>query len=168
MSRKYIRSTVNHGLLTRYAILRVVHAPGMPVTFSKPHRVSNPDLHHTSCVTDVSWCMPASLTSGFLWSRWWGKHFAYLVRSPLVIKRCFLFVCNYVDLLCEHSNIYLRLLFFNIDMAQVFEIHPCGSHRPVYPMQWMLRYAWQCDANDIGNHGAAVDLSDIPASAPWQ
>ena len=27
----------------------------------------------TSSVKHVSWCMPGSLTSGFLWSRWWGK-----------------------------------------------------------------------------------------------
>ena len=26
-----------------------------------------------TCVTHVPWCMPASLTSGFLWSRWRGK-----------------------------------------------------------------------------------------------
>ena len=37
-------------------------------------RVSDPDMHHGTCVTHVSWCMPESLTSGFLRSRWWGKH----------------------------------------------------------------------------------------------
>ena len=26
-----------------------------------------------TCVTHVPWCMPGSLTSGFLWSRWQGK-----------------------------------------------------------------------------------------------
>ena len=36
--------------------------------------VSDPDMHHGTCVTRVTWCMPGSLTSGFLWSRWWGKH----------------------------------------------------------------------------------------------
>ena len=37
--------------------------------------VSNPDMHHGTCVTHVPWCMPRSLTStsGFLWSRR-GKH----------------------------------------------------------------------------------------------
>ena len=33
----------------------------------------DPDMHHGTCVTHVPWCMPGSLTSGFLWSRWWGK-----------------------------------------------------------------------------------------------
>ena len=56
-----------HGPLTRYAKLRVPHTPGMPGAFSPPPRVSDPDMHHGTCVT------PGSLTSGFLWSRWRGK-----------------------------------------------------------------------------------------------
>ena len=32
-------------------------------------RNSDPDMHHGTCVTHVPWCMPGSLTSGFLWSR---------------------------------------------------------------------------------------------------
>ena len=62
-----------HGRLTRYAKLWVAHAPGMPVTVSLPPRVSDPDMHHDTCVTLVPWCMPGSLTSGFLQSRWQGK-----------------------------------------------------------------------------------------------
>ena len=53
--------------------MRVVHAPGMPGTFSPPPRVGDSDMHHGTCVTHVPWCMPASLTSCFLWSRWRGK-----------------------------------------------------------------------------------------------
>ena len=48
------------------------HAPGMPGTFSPPPRLSDPDMHHGTCGTHVPWCMPGSLTSGFLWSRRWG------------------------------------------------------------------------------------------------
>ena len=48
----------------------VAHAPGMPGTFSPPLRVSDPDMHHGTCVTHVPWCMPGLLTSGFLWSQW--------------------------------------------------------------------------------------------------
>ena len=47
----------------------------MPGTFSPPPRVSDPIMHHGTCVTHVPWCMPGSLTSSFLWSRWWGKTF---------------------------------------------------------------------------------------------
>ena len=65
---------VHHmGPLTRYVKLRVAHAPGMPGTFSPQSRVSDPDMHHGTCVTHVPWCMPGSLTCGFLWSRWRGK-----------------------------------------------------------------------------------------------
>ena len=42
-----------HGPLTRYAKLRVAHAPGMPGTFSPPSLVSDPDMHHGTCVTHV-------------------------------------------------------------------------------------------------------------------
>ena len=59
-----------NGSLTRYVILRVAHAPGMPGAFSPPPRVSDPDMHHGTCVTHMPGCMPGSLTSRFLWSRW--------------------------------------------------------------------------------------------------
>ena len=62
-----------HGPLARYVKLRVAHGPGMPGTFSPLPRVSEPDMHHDTCVTHVPWCMPRSLTSGFLWNGWRGK-----------------------------------------------------------------------------------------------
>ena len=65
--------TTWHGPLARYVKLRVAHAPGMPGTFSAPLRVSDPDMHHRTCVKHVPWCMSGSLSSGFLWSRWRGK-----------------------------------------------------------------------------------------------
>ena len=72
-SKRFHCSNGYNGPLARYVTLRAVHAPGMPGTFSPPLRVSNPDMHHGTCVTHVSWCMPGSLTSGFLWSWWLGK-----------------------------------------------------------------------------------------------
>ena len=82
-----------HVPLARYVNLRVAHAPGMPGTFFPPPRVSNPDMHHDTCVTHVPWCRPGSLTCGFLWSRWGGnlpgipgacttRNFTYQVRGP--------------------------------------------------------------------------------------
>ena len=62
-------SPLRHGPLTREVKLRVAHAPDMPGTFSPPPWVSEPDMHHDTCVMHVSWCMPGSLTSGFIWSR---------------------------------------------------------------------------------------------------
>ena len=62
-----------HGPLARCAKLPVVHAPGMAGTFSPPLWVSDPDMHHGTCVAHVPPYMPGSLPSGFLWSPWWGK-----------------------------------------------------------------------------------------------
>ena len=47
-----------YGPLASYVKLRVVHALGMPGTFSPPPRVSDPDMHHGTCVMHVPWCMP--------------------------------------------------------------------------------------------------------------
>ena len=41
--------------------------------FSSAPRVSDSDMNHGACVTHVSWCIPRTLTSGFLWSQWRGK-----------------------------------------------------------------------------------------------
>ena len=58
------------GPLARYVKLLVAHAaPGMPGTFSSPPGLSNPDMHHDTCVTHVPWCLPGSLTSDFILSR---------------------------------------------------------------------------------------------------
>ena len=60
--------------------LQVVHAPGMPGTFSLPLRVSNPKMHHDTCM-HVPCCTKGSLTSCFLWSRWRGKGFLEFLHS---------------------------------------------------------------------------------------
>ena len=39
-----------HGSLSRYVTLWVAHAPGMPGTFSQPPLVSDPDMHHGTCM----------------------------------------------------------------------------------------------------------------------
>ena len=67
------KSKMHHGPLTRYAKLWVAHAPGMPGTFSPPRLVSDPAMHHGTCLTHVPWCMAGSLTNGFLWNRRRGK-----------------------------------------------------------------------------------------------
>ena len=77
---KRVADAWRHGPLARYVILWVAHAPGMPGTFPPPPPVSNPDMHHGICVTHMPWCMPGSLASGFLWSRWWGKRIRHSRR----------------------------------------------------------------------------------------
>ena len=82
-----------NGPLARYVKLRLGHPPGMLGTFSPPPRVSDPDMHHGTCVMQVPWCMLGWLTSGFLWSRWREnvpgilgacatRNITYLVRGP--------------------------------------------------------------------------------------
>ena len=48
---------------------------GMSGKFSPSPQVSDPDMHHGTCVTHVPWCMPGSLTSSFFWNRRRGKTF---------------------------------------------------------------------------------------------
>ena len=79
----------HNGPLTRYAKLRVAHAPG---TFPR-HRlqrkllVSDTSMHHGTCVTHVPWCMSGSLARGGgenvrgIPGACTTRHFAYLVRG---------------------------------------------------------------------------------------
>ena len=73
------------------------NAPGLPGTFSPTPRVSYPDVHHGTCVTHVLWCIPGSLTNGFLWCRCGEnvpgipgacatRNFTYRVRDPFLLK----------------------------------------------------------------------------------
>ena len=69
--------------------IAVAHAPGMPATFSPPPRVKDHDMHHGTCVTHVPWCMPGSLTIGFLWSQWRRKRsqlFRRMRNSPFYVS----------------------------------------------------------------------------------
>ena len=57
----------HHGPLTRYVKLWFAHAPGMPGTsphhrFQRKPPVSDPSMHHGTCVAHVQWCMSGSLT----------------------------------------------------------------------------------------------------------
>ena len=104
-----------NGPLARYVKLQVAHAPGMPGTFSPPAWVNDPDMHHGTCVTHVPWCMPGSLTCGFLWSGA-GKNlpgtpgacatpnFTYLARGPC--KK------DVTPLLMHWSYVFLALTYW--------------------------------------------------------
>ena len=84
------KRSINHfnGPLARYVTLWVVHAPGMPGTFSPPPRVNDPDMHHGTCVTHVPWCMSGSQTRGFLRSRRQGETFqAFPAHAQTTILR---------------------------------------------------------------------------------
>ena len=83
--------SLSHRPFTRYAQLRVAHAPGMPGTLSPPPRVSDPDMHPGTCVTHVPGCMSGSLTRGFHWCLWRGKrsrHSRCTTRNSTYLVRC--------------------------------------------------------------------------------
>ena len=71
---------LDDGPLVGFVNLRVSHAPGMPGTFSPPPRVNDSDIHHGTCVKHVPWCMPGSLTTSFIWSRWREKRSRHIRR----------------------------------------------------------------------------------------
>ena len=99
------------GPLARYVKLQVVHVRGMLGTFSPPPQVSDPGMHHGTCMTHVPWCMPGSLTSGFLWSQWREKNvsgifgacanrkFTYLARYPWYAAKSCQYPCEWALLL---------------------------------------------------------------------
>ena len=72
------RTRDHHGPLTRYAKLRVVHAPGMPGTFSWPPTANQRSRHesrhvrHARAVTHV----------GIANSQWWGKRSRHSRACP--------------------------------------------------------------------------------------
>ena len=133
-----------HGPLTRYVKLRVAHAPGMPGPW-----VSDPDMHHGTCVTHVPWCILGPLTSGFLWSRWRGKRsqhpgacethsFTYLVRGPcdsLLIRRAFPCHNVAVNALCRCDRLERCMTSIFIDAPehqQYSNIEPTEFHTIYY------------------------------------
>ena len=114
----------------------------MPGTFSPPTRVSDPDMHHGTCVSHVPWCMPGSLTSGFLENGWLGKrsrhsrrmrnpHFYVSVKRPIertwVVEKY-----QYIHFNFHYRRpVYLKFPVSNIPAATILEksIHT----------SWMLR-----------------------------
>ena len=73
-----VNNKLKHGRLPNKML--VAHATEMQGMFSPQPQFSDPDTHHGTCVTHVPWCMPGSLTSGFLWSRRRGKRFRHSRR----------------------------------------------------------------------------------------
>ena len=83
----------------------------MPGTFSPPSRVSDPDMHHGTCVMHVPWCMLGSLTSGFPWSRLRGKRFRHSRRMRkqtfYVSGKRLIVVEQFWHWLCISHRVYL-------------------------------------------------------------
>ena len=87
-----------HGPLARYVYFCGLRMRRECRERSPPPRLSDPDMYQGTCVAHVPGCIPGSMTSGFLLSRWRGKRsrhsrrmrnpqFTYLVRSPRAALR---------------------------------------------------------------------------------
>ena len=118
LARFQLLSGPLYGPLARYLILRVAHAPGMPGTFSLPPRVSYTHMHHATCDTHVPWCMPGSLTSGLLWSRWQRRHSrnSWRMRNPQLYISCKRHVPY---LLCSDCIMPFHLIFMQKFLATI-------------------------------------------------
>ena len=100
-----------HGCLTKYVELWVAYAPGMPGTFPPPPWVSNPDMHHGTCVTHVPWCMPGSQTSGRenvpgIPGACANRNFTSLLRGQLKLSRHMEFVFPQSMKMSWHGNVF--------------------------------------------------------------
>ena len=124
--------------------LRVAHARGMPGTFSPPLCVRHRDMHKGTCVTHMPWCMPGSLTSGFLQIRWRRKRSRYsrCMRNPqfcLSGKRPVYFDTNYS---------VSRQMRRHLILVKLWSIQKCGGFRDCGSLKslWKSRNANTCFA----------------------
>ena len=119
----------------------------MPRTFFPPPWVSVHDMHHGTCMTHVPWCMRGSLTSGFLWSQWWGKRSLHFRRMPnpqfyVSCKRPIACppMCALVSVVVEYfqENSYAIKKYHFISMNNALEIRVLLQAIHVGPlmMQW--------------------------------
>ena len=120
-------------------------------------------MHHGTCATHVPWCMPGSLTSGFVWSRWRGNvpgipgackthNFPYLVRGPWTIcislskshqmGKYYSGVENVSEIQQHWLNCY-PVVQFNSRYTHI--LRPCVIHRSMTPnslMRLLLQCVW--------------------------
>ena len=126
-------------LWASYQIRKIAgaHAPGIPGTFSPSPQVSDPDTHHSTCVTHVPWCMPGSLTSGFLWNRRRGER----SRHSRLMRNLQFYVSGkrpmedmedteHPQTTTEHNTL------------QTMDIHFGGVFCCVYCIQFLVTHQW--------------------------
>ena len=101
--------------MARYVKLWVAHAPGMPGTFLPSPQVSNPDIHHGMCATNVPWCALVSLTSSFL-LRWCQKkcsrHSRRMLNPQFYVFGKRLIACSSNDIWRIYASyIYIYIIY---------------------------------------------------------
>ena len=138
----------------------------LPGTFSPPPWISDPDMHHDTCVRHVPWCMPESLTSGLLWSQWGGKRFRHSrrMRNPQFYVSCKRLVggCPANDVLVtarKWAPLFWALSFKVKSYQHLSEYFSqkylaCGSenHKIEQIHNHLLLIVAECGRVDIWNH----------------
>ena len=96
------------------------------------------DMHHGTCVTHVPWCMPESLTSDFLWSRWREKAYqAFPVHAQAAILHIW-DEAHCSTLLINNEAAVPILICWSVDsqiclyMLNCFEIIECLNFRLLF------------------------------------
>ena len=101
--------------LTRYAKIRVVHAPGCKERFprqwiQRKPLVSDPDIQHGTWITHMPWCTSGSLTRGGgenvagISGACTTRNFTYLAKGPCSVR-------SKGSLLNEFAFLKLQILF---------------------------------------------------------
>ena len=104
---------LSHWPFTRYVKLRAVHASGMPGTFPRGRLqrkplVSNPDMHHDTCVTHVPWCMSGSISRGG------GENVPGITSACAPASLPIWQMAHCGSILKEHLRSYNRTLMYNV------------------------------------------------------
>ena len=129
-----------YGPLTRYLKLLVAHAPGMPGTFSPPPGVKR--SRHAS--RHVPWCIPGSLTSGFLLSRWRGKR----SRHPRRMRNPQLYVSGKRPMKTEnrhdgmHADGYLHKKKNSYSLANILKTLKPRQNGRRFAYDTFKRFSW--------------------------
>ena len=134
-----------YGPITTYEKLQIAHAPGMPGTFFPPPRASDLGMHHGMCVMHVSWCMPKSLSSGFIWSQWRGTRSRHSrrMRNPQ------LYVCG------KRPMYIPRLPRLDLARMVLFIILICSFR------------GWEVKLNNYISHGALLCKATYSVPGAW-
>ena len=100
---------------TSYRIRKIVDCAcsGNARNVFLPPRVSDPGMHHGTCMTHVPSCIPGSLTSGFFFNRWRGKRSRHSrrMRNPQLCvsgKRPMETLSAFMALLATHSVVIIQ------------------------------------------------------------
>ena len=103
-------------------------------------------MHHGTCVTHVPWCMPGSLTGGFLWCGWRGKHSRRMRNPQFYVSGKRPIVCD--NLLPEVATLYRCILSWYNGIFNVLTHLPldkmAGISQTIFSnaFLWMKRFAF--------------------------